>query len=204
LVQIAVTYTLLLNIAVDVGSFYSHCVQDWDALVDGYVQRAIEVEDELLENPCIDARPEVPGAVAYLREREGRSTSSRKPHLGHYEVIPVPRRFYVQLRECDLVVFVVPPDIAWEVSRVLKITSQAGATISLSHGEFCEYRIHMEWFHGKLFFMRGWDAMVKRLTRWKDDFLVFELDVNCFQFTLSRATSSVQPVMKCDTSQTYL
>jgi hypothetical protein len=42
----------------------------------------------------------------------------------------------------------------------------------------------MEWFHGKLFFMRGWEAMVKRLTLRKDDVLVFELDVNCFQFTL--------------------
>jgi hypothetical protein len=87
----------------------------------------------------------------------------------------VPRRLYVQLRECDLVV---PPAIAWEVSRVLKITSQAGATIPLRHGEFCEYRVHMEWFQGKLFFMWGWEAMVKRLTLRKDDVLVFELDVN--------------------------
>jgi hypothetical protein len=29
---------------------------------------------------------------------------------------------------------------------MLKITSQAGATIPLRHGEFCEYRVHMEWF----------------------------------------------------------
>jgi hypothetical protein len=50
---------------------------------------------------------------------------------------------------------------------------------------------------GKLFFMRCWEAMVKRLTLRKDDVLVFEVDVNCFQFTLIRATSSVQPVMKC-------
>jgi hypothetical protein len=138
----------------------AHRVQDWDAIVNGYVHQDLEVEDEVPMNPYIDARPEVPGAVAYLREREGRSTSGRKPCLGHYEVIPVPRRFYVQLRECDLVVLVVPPVIAWEVSRVLKITSQAGATIPLHHGEFCEYRIHMEWFQGKLFFMRGWEAMV--------------------------------------------
>jgi hypothetical protein len=106
----------------------------------------------------------------------------------------VPRCFYVQLKECDLVV---PPSIAWEVSRVLKITSQAGATIPLRHGEFCEYRVHMEWFQGKPFFMRGWEAMVKRLTLRKDDVLIFELDMNCFQFTLIRATSSVQLVMKC-------
>jgi hypothetical protein len=63
----------------------------------------------------------------------------------------VPRRFYVQLRECDLVVLVIPPTIAWEVSRMLKITAQAGATIPLRHDEFCEYRVHMEWFQGKLF-----------------------------------------------------
>jgi hypothetical protein len=161
------------------------------------MHRAIEVEDELPENPYIDACPEVPGVVAYLREWEGRSTSSHKPHLGHYEVIPVPQCFYVQLRECNLVVLVVPPAIAWEVSRVLKITSQVGATIPLRHGEFCEYRVHMEWFQGKLFFMRGWEAMVKRLTLQKDDVLIFELDMNCFQFTLIRATSSIQPVMKC-------
>jgi hypothetical protein len=61
--------------------------------------------------------------VAYLREREGRSTSGRKPCLGHHEVILVPRRFYIQLRECYLVVLVVPPAIAWEVSRMLKITA---------------------------------------------------------------------------------
>jgi hypothetical protein len=69
------------------------------------------------------------------------------------------------------------------VSRVLKITLQAGATIPLRHGEFCEYRIHMEWFQGKLFFIRGREAMVQRLILRKDDVLVFELDVNCFQFT---------------------
>jgi hypothetical protein len=109
----------------------------------------------------------------------------------------VPRCFYVQLRDCDLVVLVIPPAIAWEVSGVLKITSQAGATIPLCHCEFCEYRVHMEWFQGKLFFIRGWEAMVQRLTLRKDDVFIFELDVNCFQFTLIRATSSVQPVMKC-------
>jgi hypothetical protein len=58
----------------------------------------------------------------------------------------VPRRFYVQLRECNLVVLVIPPVIAWEVSKMLKITAQVGATIRLCHGKFCEYRVHMEWF----------------------------------------------------------
>jgi hypothetical protein len=66
---------LLLDIAVDVGSICYHRVQDWDALVNSYVHRVIEVEDELPENPYIDARLEVPAAVAYLKEREGRSTS---------------------------------------------------------------------------------------------------------------------------------
>jgi hypothetical protein len=42
----------------------------------------------------------------------------------------------------------------------------------------------MEWFQGKLFFMRGWEHMVRRLTLRKDDILIFEVDVNCFQFTL--------------------
>jgi hypothetical protein len=139
----------------------AHHVQDWDATVAGYVHRPLAVEDELPVNPYIDARPEVPGAVAYLREREAKSTSGRKPRLGHYEVVRVPRRFYVHLRACKLVVLAVPPVIAWEVSRVLKFTAQAGATIPLRHGE---YRVHMEWFEGKLFFMRGWEAMVKKLT----------------------------------------
>jgi hypothetical protein len=172
-------------------------LQDWDAIVAGYVHQPLAVEDELPVNPYIDARPEVPGAVAYLREREGRSMSGCKPRLGHYEVVQVPRRFYVQLRECDLVILAVPPAIAWEVSRVLKVTAQAGATILLRHDEFYKYRVHMEWFQGKLFFMRGSEAMVHRLTLRKDDVLVFELDVNCFHFTLIRATSSIQPVMKC-------
>jgi hypothetical protein len=76
-------------------------------------------------------------------------------------VILLASRFYVQLRECDLVVLAVPSAIAWEVSRVLKVTAQAGASIPLRHGEFCKYRVHMEWFQGKLFFMRGWEAMVQ-------------------------------------------
>jgi hypothetical protein len=92
------------------------------------------MEDELLVNPYIDA---------HLGEREAKSTTVRKPCLGHYEVVQVPRRFYVQLRACNLVVLAIPPIIAWEVSRVLKVTAQAGATIPLHHGEFCEYRIHM-------------------------------------------------------------
>jgi hypothetical protein len=70
------------------------------------------MEDELLVNPYIDARLEVPRTVAYLREREARSTSGHKPRLGHYEVVQVPMCFYVQLRACDLVVLVIPPAIA--------------------------------------------------------------------------------------------
>jgi hypothetical protein len=50
----------------------------------------------------------------------------------------------------------------------------------------------MEWFEGTPFFMRGWEAMVKRLGLRKDDILVFDLDINYFLFT-----SSIQPVMKC-------
>jgi hypothetical protein len=88
-------------------------VQDWDAIVAGYVHRALEVEDELPVNPYIDTHPEVPGAVAYFREREAKSTSGRKPRLGHYEVVQVARRFYIQLRVCDLVILAVPPAIAW-------------------------------------------------------------------------------------------
>jgi hypothetical protein len=159
-------------------------VQDWDATIDGYVHRPLDVEDELPVNPYIDARPKVPGAVAYLREREAKSTSGHKPRLGHYEVVQVARHFYVQLRACDLVILAVPPAIAWEVSRVLKVTAQAGATVPLRHDEFCEYRVHMEWYQGKLFFMRGWEAMVKKLKLRQDDVLVFELDINCFHFML--------------------
>jgi hypothetical protein len=41
------------------------------------------------------------------------------------------------------------------VARQLKIMAQAGATIPLHHCAFYEYRVHMEWFQGKLFLMRG-------------------------------------------------
>jgi hypothetical protein len=80
---------------------------------------------------------------------------------------------------------------------VLNVTMQAGATVPLCQDEFCEYNVHMEWFQGMLFFMRGWEAMVKKLRLRKDGILVFELDINCFYFMLIRATSSIQPVMKC-------
>jgi hypothetical protein len=62
LVDIAVRhwYKLPLGIA--------HHVQDWDAIIPGYVHRALDEEDELPVNPYIDARPEDPGAVSYLRE----------------------------------------------------------------------------------------------------------------------------------------
>jgi hypothetical protein len=155
------------------------------------------VEDELPMNPYIDARPKVSGAVVYLMEREAKSSSGRKPHLGHHEVVSVARHFYVQLRTCDLVVLAVPPAIAWEVSRVLKVMAQEGATVPLRHDEFCEYGVHMEWYPGTLFFMRGWEAMANKLKLRHDDVLVFELDINCLHFTLIRATSSIQPVMKC-------
>jgi hypothetical protein len=79
-------------------------------------------------------------------EREAKSMSGCKPRLGHYEVVQVARRFYVQLRACDLVFLAVPPAIAWEVSRVLKVMAQAGATMPLLHDKFCEYRVHMEWY----------------------------------------------------------
>jgi hypothetical protein len=39
--------------------------------------------------------PEVPVAVVYLREREAKMASGHKPRLGHHEVVPVARRFYV-------------------------------------------------------------------------------------------------------------
>jgi hypothetical protein len=57
LVDIAVRhwYKLLLDIA--------HHVQDWDAIVAGYIHRDLEVKDELPVNPYIDVHPEVPGAV---------------------------------------------------------------------------------------------------------------------------------------------
>jgi hypothetical protein len=73
----------------------AHHVQDWDTTVAGYVHRPLAVEDELPVNPYNEAYPEVPRAVAYLREREAKSTSGRKPRLGHYEVVQVARRFYV-------------------------------------------------------------------------------------------------------------
>jgi hypothetical protein len=161
------------------------------------MHRPLHVEDELPVNPYINARLEVHAAAIYLWERESKTTSGRKPRLGHHELVLVPRRFYVQIRMCDLIVLSVMPAIAWEVSRVLKVTTQAGATMSLRHSEFCEYGVHMEWFEGTLFFMRGWEAMVNKLGLWKDDVLVFELDINWFDFTLIRATSSIEPVMKC-------
>jgi hypothetical protein len=38
--------------------------------------------------------------------------SSHKPCPGHHDVVQVPRRFYMQLRSCDLVILSVPPGIA--------------------------------------------------------------------------------------------
>jgi hypothetical protein len=52
-------------------------------------------------------------AVVYLREWEAKTASRYKPRLGHHEVVTVARRFYVQLRMCDLVVLSVLPAIAW-------------------------------------------------------------------------------------------
>jgi hypothetical protein len=83
------------------------------------------------------------------------------------------------------------------VSRVLKVMMQAAISVPLCHGKFCEYDIWMEWFRGMLFFMRGWEAMVRRLGLEKDDIIVFELDINCFNFTLIRAHPYIQPHMKC-------
>jgi hypothetical protein len=103
-----------------------HCsyhVQDWDAVVSGYMHHPLHKEDKLLLNPYINARPDVPAAVVCLREREAKKVSSRRPRLGHQDMVQVPRHFYVHLRTCDLVVLSVPPAIAWEVSWVLKVTT---------------------------------------------------------------------------------
>jgi hypothetical protein len=115
----------------------------------------LDKEDELPLNPYIDARPDIHAAVVHLSEREAKAVSGRRPRLGHHGVVYVPRRFYVQLRTCDLVILSVPPAIAWEVFRVLKVTTQVAVSVPLPHGEFCEYDIQMEWFEGTVFFMRG-------------------------------------------------
>jgi hypothetical protein len=73
-------------------------------------------------NPYIDARPDVPATVVRLREREAKKVSDHRPCLGHQNVVQVPRRFYVQLKICDLVILSMLPAISWEVSRVLKVT----------------------------------------------------------------------------------
>jgi hypothetical protein len=39
--------------------------------------------------------------------------------------------------------------------------------------------------------------MVTRLGLWKDDIIDFELDIDCFAFTLIRANTSSQTIMKC-------
>jgi hypothetical protein len=39
--------------------------------------------------------------------------------------------------------------------------------------------------------------MVTRLGLRKDDIIVFDLDINFFDFTLIRATTFIQPLMKC-------
>jgi hypothetical protein len=83
----------------------------------------LDQEDELPLNPYIDVRLDVPVAVIHLREREAEKVSGCRPRLGHQDMVQVPRHFYVQLSTCDLVVLSVPLAIAWEVSRVLKVTT---------------------------------------------------------------------------------
>jgi hypothetical protein len=39
--------------------------------------------------------------------------------------------------------------------------------------------------------------MVTRIGLRKDDIIDFELDIDCFAFTLIRANTSSQPIMKC-------
>jgi hypothetical protein len=68
---------------VDVGSFFIILL----IMYRTRMPSSPAMEDELPVNPYIDARPEVPGAVTYLREWEARSTSGHKPRLGHYEVV---------------------------------------------------------------------------------------------------------------------
>jgi hypothetical protein len=106
-------------------------------------------------NPYIYARPDVPVAVVHLTEREAKKVSGRRPRLRHQDVVEVPRRFYLKLRTCDLAVLSMPPAIAWEVSKMLKVTTQAPVSVPLRHNEFSEYVVQMEWFKGTLFFMWG-------------------------------------------------
>lgn len=77
--------------------------------------------------------------------------------LGHHDVptVPVPRRFYLQLRTGNFTTLLVPPRIALAVARQLKVTTHAPVSVPLRNDEFCKYAIQMEWFHGTLYFMRA-------------------------------------------------
>jgi hypothetical protein len=43
------------------------------------------------------------------------------------------------------------------VARRLKVTTHALVSVPLWNDEFCEYNVQLEWFHGAIYFMRGWN-----------------------------------------------
>jgi hypothetical protein len=83
--------------------------------------------------------------------------------LGHHGVPAVPRHFYVQLRTSDVTTLSVPPRIAPEVTKQLKVTTLAPAIVALRNGDFCEYAVLMEWFHGAMYFMRCWNKYARTM-----------------------------------------
>ncbi|KAM0910974.1 hypothetical protein ACQ4PT_013838 [Festuca glaucescens] len=104
--------------------------------------------------------------------------------LGHHDVPAVPRCFFLQMRRSDLTALSLPPHIAPVVARQLKVTPHAAMSVPVQNGEFYEYAIHMEWFHGALYFMRGWMEYSKKMKLGEKDIIVFKLVSDGFTMTL--------------------
>jgi hypothetical protein len=117
----------------------------------------------LLVNPHSVTRPDIPGVVAHLQAWEAMAKAGRIACLGHHGVPAVPRHFYVQLRTSDVTALSVPPRIAPEVTKQLKVTTLAPAIVALRNCDFCEYAVLMEWFHGAMYFMRCWNKYARTM-----------------------------------------
>jgi hypothetical protein len=97
--------------------------------------------------------------------------------------LPFPRSFYEQLGTSDLTALSVLPRITPVAAMQLKVTTHASASVPLQNGEFCEYAVQMERFHGAIYFMRGRNKYADMTKLREKDIIVFEIDNGGFTLT---------------------
>jgi hypothetical protein len=123
--------------------------------VASYFHCSLEEEGTLPVNPHIDAWRDVPWVVAHMQAWEARVIAGRRTRLGHHDIPVVPSRLLPTAQYERPYSYVGAATHCADVDMQLKVTTHAPVNVPLQNGEFCEYAVQLDWFHGMMYFMRG-------------------------------------------------